>query len=448
MESKEIVRWQDAEAFRRFQIIAPLVADGVDAAQRVELRRKIAEEQDVSERTLRRYEMAYWAKSFEGLKPVSRITGEIKGPFPGFSKVLEEAIQLKREVPSRSVNQIIFILEAEKVIEPGKLTRPTLQRYLYKAGFGKKQMKKFSEAQNTSSKRFCKPHRMMLVQGDIKYVMKLPIGKNGAKVQCYIAALIDDHSRFILASGVYDHQEADIVEDVYRKAILKWGTFQSTYVDNGKQFVSTQLVRTLTRLGIRHLRAKPYAAASKGKIEVYNRLINSYIDECKAQKIRTLEEANIFWDLFVEEYYHDKAHEGIAEYYQSKGVEVPKEGITPRQEFNRDSVSLRFLDAGVVGEAFLTSTSLIGTTVEIAYDPMHPEELTVSYPGMQPFTAKPLEIGEYCSPKPEIPASMLPVEPESSRFLAALQRKREAKAQHNADAISFVAYRKEAGSDV
>jgi hypothetical protein len=31
---------------------------------------------------------------------------------------------------------------------------------------------------------------MMLVQGDIKYVMKLPIGKNGAKVQCYIAALI------------------------------------------------------------------------------------------------------------------------------------------------------------------------------------------------------------------------------------------------------------------
>jgi transposase InsO family protein len=469
MESKEIVRWQDAEAFRRFQMIAPLVADGVDAAQKVELRRKIAEEQDVSERTLRRYEMAYWAKSFEGLKPVSRIADEIKGPFPGFSKVLDEAIQLKREVPSRSVNQIIFILEAEKVVEPGKLTRPTLQRYLYKAGFGKKQMKKFSEAQNTSSKRFCKPHRMMLVQGDIKYVMKLPIGKNGAKVQCYIAALIDDHSRFILASGVYDHQDADIVEDVYRKAILKWGAFQSTYVDNGKQFVSTQLIRTLTRLGIRHLRAKPYAAASKGKIEVYNRLINSYIDECKAQKIRTLEEANIFWDLFVEEYYHDKAHEGIAEYYRSKGVEVPKEGVTPRQEFNRDSVSLRFLDAGVVGEAFLhheervvdkagcisfkgmkyeTSTSLIGATVEIAYDPMHPEELTVSYPGMQPFTAKPLQIGEYCSPKSEIPASMLPVEPESSRFLAALQRKRKAKTQHNADAISFAAYRKEAGSDV
>ena len=208
---------------------------------------------------------------------------------------------------------------------------------------------------------------------------------------------------------------------------------------------------------------------NKGKIEVYNRLINSYIAECKAEKIRTLEEANLFWDLFVDEYYHDKPHEGIAEYYRSQGVDVPEEGITPRQEFNRDSVGLRFLDAGIVGEAFLhhesrivdkagcisfrgmkyeTSVSLIGATVEIAYDPMKPEEVTVSYPGIPSFVAKPLQIGEYCAQKPEIPVSMLPVEPESSRFLAALRRKREETKQHNADAISFAAFRKEATDNV
>jgi glucosylceramidase len=60
----------------------------------------------------------------------------------------------------------------------------------------------------------------------------------------------------------------------------------------------------------------------------------------------------------------------------------------------------------------------------------------------------PLQIGEYCAQKPAIPASMLPVEPESSRFLAALQRKHEETKQHNADAISFAAFRKEVGSDV
>lgn len=469
MESKEIVRWQDEEALHRFQLISPLLAVDADPAKRNEERKKLAENHDISERTLRRYESAFRKHGFEGLKPASRAEAEVKGPFPDFKKALDEAILLKREVPSRSVNQLIFILEAENVVSPGQLKRSTLQRYLYKAGFGKKQMKKVTEGEKSSSRRFCKPHRMMLVQGDIKYVMKLPLGKNGAKVQCYVAALIDDHSRFILASGVYDHQDADIVEDIYRKAILKWGAFHSTYVDNGKQFVSTQLIRTLNRLGIRHLRAKPYAAASKGKIEVYNRLINAYIAECKAQKVKTLEEANKYWDLFVEEYYHDKVHEGIAEYYQSKGVDVPPEGITPRQEFNRDSVSLRFLDAEVVGEAFLhhetrivdkagcisfrgrkyeTNLSLIGAEVEISYDPMAAETLTVSYPGIPSFTAKPLQIGEYCAQKPAIPASMLPVEPESSRFLAALQRKHEETKQHNADAISFAAFRKEVGTDV
>ena len=469
MESKEFVRWQDQEALRRFQLISPLITADADPAKRIAERKRLSETHDISERTLRRYESAFRKHGFEGLKPASRAEAEVKGPFPDFRKALDEAILLKREVPSRSVNQLIFILEAENVVSPGQLKRSTLQRYLYKAGFGKKQMKKVTEGEKSSSRRFCKPHRMMLVQGDIKYVMKLPLGKNGAKVQCYVAALIDDHSRFILASGVYDHQDADIVEDIYRKAILKWGAFHSTYVDNGKQFVSTQLIRTLNRLGIRHLRAKPYAAASKGKIEVYNRLINAYIAECKAQKVKTLEEANKYWDLFVEEYYHDKVHEGIAEYYRSKGVDVPPEGITPRQEFNRDSVSLRFLDAEVVGEAFLhhetrivdkagcisfrgrkyeTNLSLIGAEVEISYDPMAAETLTVSYPGIPSFTAKPLQIGEYCAQKPAIPASMLPVEPESSRFLAALQRKHEETKQHNADAISFAAFRKEVGTDV
>ncbi len=169
----------------------------------------------------------------------------------------------------------------------------------------------------------------------------------------------------------------------------------------------------------------------------------------------------------MEEYYHNKPHEGIAEYYQSNGVDVPDEGITPRQEFNRDSVPLRFLDAAVVGEAFLhheirtvdkagcisfrnrkyeTSVALIGAEVEISYDPMETETLTVSYPGIPSFTAHPLQIGEFCAQKPEIPASMLPIEPETSRFLAALQRKHEAKKQHNTDAISFSAFREVNGN--
>ena len=250
---------------------------------------------------------------------------------------------------------------------------------------------------------------------------------------------------------------------------LSFGAFDATYVDNGSQFISKELVDALSRLGIRHLRAKPYSGQSKGKIEVYNRLINSYINECRAQKVKTLEEARHWWTLFVEDYYHDKPHEGIREYYKSQGIDVPTAGITPRQEFNRDSRPLKYLDAGIVGQAFLhhatrevdkgacisfegrkyeVSSALIGATVEISWDPMASETVTVSYPGMKPFLVKPLVIGEFSDPMQELPQSMLPEEAECSRFLQGLQKVHDRKRVHNTDAISFGEYRKEAGGNV
>ena len=69
--------------------------------------------------------------------------------------------------------------------------------------------------------------------------------------------------------------------------------------------------------------------------------------------IRTLEGLNRHWSNYLEEYYHTSPHAGIREYYESMGVSVPEGGISPVQEWNRDSRPLTFLDASVVAEAFL-----------------------------------------------------------------------------------------------
>lgn len=461
--------WQDREALARYTLIAPLLDENLDPAKRSKLRKETAIKAEVSERTLYRYEAAYHAKGFAGLRPVACERSLSKKLPENYLKIVEQAIQLKKEVPGRSVEQIIFILEQENWAAPGTLKRSTLERYLYRAGFGVRQMQMYQDARQSSSKRFCKPHRMMLLQADIKYGCKLPIGKHGAMVQTYLSSAMDDHSRYVVHSQFYDNQEEAIVEDTFRKVVLKAGKFDTAYFDRGSQYVAKQLKLSLAKLGITVRHAPVRSGKSKGKVEKFHQVVDAYLREAKAHKVKTLEELNRHWSNYLEEYYHKTGHDGIREYYESLGVTVPAEGITPLQEWNRDSRPLIFLDASVVAQAFLhheqrlvdkgacisfkgrkyeTKPALIGSKVEIAYDPMAPETVTVSYPGMEPFLARPVKIGAFCDKNPALPISMQETEAEQSRMLAALEKKREQSRRQMTGAISFGQFRKDGDAHV
>lgn len=458
MITTEKDNWREETALHRHQMISPLLDESIDPQKRQMLREQQAEKYGCSVRSIQRYEHAYRTGGFSGLKPKH----QQRQPSPklpvDFNELVQEAILLKREVPTRSVQQIIHILELEGRAKPGTLSRPTLQRYLFNAGFGKKQMKKYVEAKNNGAGRFAKPHRMMLIQADIKYGPKLPIGKNGAKVQTYLSAAIDDCTRYIVSSGFYDHQEATIVEDTFRKAILRHGKFDAAYLDNGKQYVSKQLRTSCAKLGIRLIHHKPYTAKSKGKIEKFNDSVNDFIAEIKAAKVKTLEELNRLWRVWLEAYYHDKPHSGLGEGH-----------ITPSMAFNRDSRHLTFLDVQTVAEAFQhhekrtvdrsgcisfkgqkyeVGLRLIGAQVEVSYDPMDHGHLFVNYRDIPAFEVKPLQIGEFCSTSAGMPQHLLPTEPQTSRFLDALENKHAEQRNRTAGAISFGAYRKEVEGDV
>lgn len=456
--------WQEAEALRRYTMIAPLLAEDLDEAKRIALRKQIARRENISTRSLYRYEKAYRDGAFGGLKPENRKKRRSQNLPDDYEALLEEAIQLRREVPERSVEQLITILELENRVAPGLLKRSTLARHLSEAGFGHRQMQMYREARESSSKRFCKPHRMMLLQGDIKYGPKLAIGKGGALVQTYLSSAIDDHSRFVLASRFYAHQEETIVEDTFRTVILHYGKFDACYFDNGTQYTAKQLRLSLSRLGIRICHAPVRSGKSKGKIEKFHQVVDGFLRESKLKKPKTLEELNRLWEIYLEEYYHKRPHEGISEYYQSLAGTVSSEGITPLQEFNRDKRPLTYLDASVVAQAFLhhekrrvdkggcisfrgkryeTKISLIGSEVEISYDPIAPEEISVKATGIPPFTAKPLQIGSYCDPRPPLPAGMTQKEAATSRLLDALEKQQARSKERMADAISFASFRKE-----
>ena len=99
----------DEIAEQRVQIISPLLAEGLDCAQVRQIRARICEQTGISERTLRRYLAQYGKDGFSGLKP--RGKGQRRGKEAIPANVLEQAILLRRQVPSRSITQIIQILE-------------------------------------------------------------------------------------------------------------------------------------------------------------------------------------------------------------------------------------------------------------------------------------------------------------------------------------------------
>ena len=66
--TNRIKQWQEQEALSRFQLIAPLLQEDLDDAKRLQLRKQIAQDNDISVRSIYRYEKAYREGQFAGLK--------------------------------------------------------------------------------------------------------------------------------------------------------------------------------------------------------------------------------------------------------------------------------------------------------------------------------------------------------------------------------------------
>jgi hypothetical protein len=117
------IRKIEETASNRLKLITPLLDPSMDKGQAQFLKERICNESGLSERTIRRYVNSYNEKGFEGLKPEGK--GHCgKSVIP--EGIMQEAIALRREVPTRSVTDIICILEWEGKTEPGFLKRSTL----------------------------------------------------------------------------------------------------------------------------------------------------------------------------------------------------------------------------------------------------------------------------------------------------------------------------------
>jgi transposase InsO family protein len=439
----------EAIAAERMQLLSPLLAAGVDPAKATQLKAQICAQTGLSERTVRRYLNQYRAEGFSGLKPKGKGRPQAEEAIP--AHILEQAILLRREVPGRSVAQIIQILEWEGLVQPGQIKRSTLQDKLAQRGYSARHMQLYA-ASGVAARRFQQKCRNQLWHSDIMYSIYLPIGPGGQKKQVYLVSFLDDATRFILHAEFFPTLDQVIVEDCFRQAIHKYGIPEAVYFDNGRQYKTKWMNRACAKLGIRLLFAKPYSPESTGKVEAFNRTVKSFLREAVLEKPQTLDQLNkLFW-VWLEECYQTKPHSGL------------DKQVSPETAYRSDRKPLKFPAPEIIAHAFLhceerkvdkagcisfqgdkyeVGLFFIGCRVDVIFDPADTSQLTIEYQGHPPWTAKRLVIGEKSGPRPRLPEHMQPQPAESSRLLAAAEKQNEQRKSLQIPAVSYRTVKKD-----
>lgn len=333
---KEAANPQEEIALARYRIISPILIameENADKGKIGNLKSEACASAGVSRKTLWRWLTRYAQNGFEGLK-YQGTSGEKKRLIPG--ELVKEAIQLRLEVPSRSVPQIIEILELEGKAPAGFLKRSTLQDRLREEGYASAQMKLYQKP-GVASRRFARAERGDLWQADIKFGPYIKVGAK--RQQVYFVAFIDDATRYIVHGEFYDTLDQSIVEDCLRKAIMKEGVPRRLLFDNGKQFRTKWMERACAILDIKLLFAAPYSPESKGKIERFNRTMDSFLAEAALANPAGLSEINSLFDVWLSECYHSKEHASL--------------GVSPEEAYKASRTPLRFPDEDDVVRAFL-----------------------------------------------------------------------------------------------
>lgn len=445
---------REDDALFRYQLIAPLLDPDLERGEQAEELKNIASQEHPHpvrgrvrrsasslKRYLRRYRQAQHGQSkVQALQRKVRTDRGRPRRLP--LDVLKLAVQLRQEVPGRSVAQLIHLMELQGVVAPGTVSRSTLDRHLRTLGCSRVAL----QAGTKGFRRWQRDRRNALWQSDSKIGPYLPdpADPTGKRMRrTVLLGFIDDRSRVITHAQYYWDEKLPSLEDTFKKAILKRGLPDRIYVDNGRTFISNRLGVICAELQIRRLNTRPFEPTSKGKIERFWKTVDdSFMPELRALKVKTLDELNAYFWAWLEGAYHHREHRELA--------------AKPADVFASDPQPLRLADPVVVAEAFLqrevrkadrtgcvslagilydVGSALARQRVELRYDPYAPAEVQVWQNGKQIGVARPVD--PTAQREPAV-ATAAPVEAKSGlNYLQLLRQQQEAALQRKLQGLSF-----------
>lgn len=327
MKPDQWERHADDLALARYAVISPIVSRKLSPAEKGIVKGEVLAavhlfpdgNRKVSRRALDRwlgwYDVGHTtdegeivtAPGIEALRPLPR---QDKGVSRAVEDTLiERAVFLRREDPTRSTSKILELLaaEAEKNGHPApRLKEATLAFHLRQQKVTKRDLKRAGRVYQ----RYEQPRRNSTWQGDWSQGFLVPDPSSPSKPRmCHLHAFLDDHSRYVVHAEFYFRQNLPCLEDCFRKAILHGGVPEKVYWDNGAVYHSRQIQMVAARLKTQLIFSTPYCPEGKGKIERWFRTVKeSFYPEARAAGLESLAELNEFFWGWLERSYHARVH--------------------------------------------------------------------------------------------------------------------------------------------
>jgi transposase InsO family protein len=403
------------KALMRYEVISAYLAMDPPRGQRRPLLKKLAsriwtgsdgEPLRVSAETIRVWVRRYRKKGLDGLRDKPRPQ---RGCQALTAEQAELAVRLKREVPERSLDRLITIMEDMKLVEPDVVKRSTLHRVLQSAGVSRLRGR-VPDRQDLD--RFEADAPNALWQSDMLTGPWLPDPERPGKMRrAYLYAFLDDHSRLLLHGRFSFKGDLPALELVFRRCLQKYGVCVRVYYDNGQTYRSRHMRQIVAILGIHPIIfTKTYRPMGHGKIEKLNELIRAaFLAELKASNITTLDQLNEAFGAWADLHYNRKVHGETGE----APLDRWRAGIERIQYADEEKLRQAFLwrekrttdKAGVFslfGVKYQVSAGLARRRIELLYDPEQLDLIEVWRKGVFRERVKPFAVRRHRRPKARV----------------------------------------------
>lgn len=131
----------------------------------------------------------------------------------------------------------------------------------------------------------------------------------------YLITILDDHSRFVVASQLFSQQTVVEVVEVLKQAVINYGVPQTLVCDNGVQFTCSEFQRVCQTLNLTLDYAPKHYPQYKGKLERFFRTTRK-----ESQHANNIDMAFIYHQHWIHSYNYQRPHSSVLDLARHRQV--------------------------------------------------------------------------------------------------------------------------------